>query len=129
MTETVFLTILVLSVVGTVWLRATTEYKVEADRLRIKRTGFTWIEILFRDVEEIEHRSVFLSRLYQIRLYQLGFRQTLRIRRRRGFRYVLINPRDPASIWEAFQKFRAGLRSEFSAQNGGVLPGFLRRSR
>jgi hypothetical protein len=105
---TAFLTICALSVVGTLWLRATTHYLLEADRLLIRRAGLIWMEILFRDVEEIQYQAVFLSKISQIRMYRLGFGgKFLRIRRSRGFRYVLINPRDPAPIIEAFRRFRA----------------------
>jgi hypothetical protein len=97
--------LLAIWLVGTLWLRATTHYLVETDRLLIKRSGFVWMEILFRDIEDFQYQAFFLSKLWQIRLYQLGFRRMLRIRKRRGFRYVLINPRDPAPIIEAIQEF------------------------
>ena len=93
--------------VGTLWLRATTQYIVEADRLLIRRAGFTWMEIAFQDVDEIEYQAGFFDKLRQIKMYQLGFRKMLRIRKRRGFRYVLLNPRDPTPIIEAYRRFRA----------------------
>ena len=123
------MTLFALSLLGTLWLRATTHYIVEADRLLIRRAGFNWMEILFRDVEEIQHRSVFFDKLCQVRMYQLGFRKMLRIRRRRGFHYVLINPRDPAPIIDAFYRFSASLVPEAPEQSGQALPDFLRHTR
>ena len=90
---------------GTLWLRATTRYIVESDRLLIKRAGFIWMEIPFRDIEDFQYQRIFLDKLLQVRLSQLGFRKMLRIRKRRGFRYVLINPRDPTPIIDAIQEF------------------------
>jgi len=127
---TAFLTIAWLSVVATLCLRATTHYLVEADRLLIRRAGFIWMEILFRDVEEIQLQGIFFQKLSQIRMYQLaGFRKILRIRKRSGFHYVLINPRDPALIIEAFRRFRASLISDVPVQSGHALPDFLQPTR
>jgi hypothetical protein len=108
----------------TLWFGATTHYIVEPDRLLIRRAGFVWMEIPFQDVEEMEHRAIFFDRFLQIRLYQLGFRKMLRIAKRRGFRYVLINPHDPAPIIEAFYKFNAlpTDRSDPSASPGPEFP-------
>ena len=103
---TLTLTICVV-LVGTLWLQATTHYIVEADRLLIRRAGFTWMEIQFRDVDEIEYQAGFFDKFLQIRMYQLGFRKLLRIKKSGGFHYVLINPRDPAPIIEAYRRFRA----------------------
>jgi hypothetical protein len=82
------------------------------------------MEILFQDVEEIQHQLVFLDRFLQIRLYQLGFRRMLRIRKRKGIRYVLINPSDPAPVIEAYYRFKAlpKDRSDPSASPGPEVP-------
>jgi hypothetical protein len=88
-------------------LRATTHYVVRADRLLIRRAGFIWMEILFGDVEEIECKTFFFDKFFQIRMYRLGFGKMLRITRSRKWnRYVLMNPRDPAPIIEAFRRFK-----------------------
>ena len=71
--------------VGTLWLQATTHYIVEADRLLIRRAGFTWMEIQFRDVDEIEYQAGFFDKFLQIRMYQLGFRKLLRKKRAGDF--------------------------------------------
>jgi len=101
------LTIVVIALGATLWVRATTRYILEADRLLIRRAGFVWMDIPFRDVVDIESKPLFFDKLWQIKMSQLGSRRMLRIRRRRGFRYVLINPRDPAAIIAAFTAFRA----------------------
>jgi hypothetical protein len=103
---TVFLIIVAVHVIATLVLRGTTHYIVESDRLLIKRAGSIWMEIPFRDVEEIQHQAISISRFSEIRLYQLGIRKMFRIKKKRGFRYVLINPRSPAAIIEAYDRFR-----------------------
>jgi hypothetical protein len=65
------------------------------------------MDIPFRDVEEIQHQSIFIIKFCEIRLFQLGFRKTLRLKKKRGFRYVLINPRNPSTIIEAYDGFRS----------------------
>ena len=125
-----FVTIFVLSMVATLGLRVTTHYLVEADRLLMRRAGLIWMTILFRDVEEIELRSGVFDRLLQIRMYRLGRGwKILRITKRRGFRYVLINPRDPSLIIASFRRFRASLPSEVPMPSGSALPDFLRPTR
>jgi len=100
-----FLTICALVLVGTLSVRSTTNYTVQADRLLIRRAGFTWMEILFRDVEEIENQTLFFDKIFQVRMYRLGFGSTLRIRRKGFFRYVLINPDNPRALIEAYHTF------------------------
>jgi len=104
----VFVTICVLSLIAGLWLRATTHYILKPDRLLIKRAGLVWMEILFRDVEDMQAQNTFFSKLFEIRLYQLGFRGMLRIKRRKGLRYVLINPQEPELIVDLFRRFKAG---------------------
>ena len=93
------------------WLQTTTYYIAKADRLVIRRSGFVCMEILFDDIEEIEQIAISFDRWRQIRMYQLNWHlQQLRIVKRKGFfRYVVINPRDPTPIIEAFREFRTNL--------------------
>jgi len=114
--------------VATAWLRATTRYIVEPDRLIIRRAGLEWMQILFQDVEDIEHRLVFFDKILQVRMYQLRFPrfggprsarpiphsremlnkgEALRIRKKGFLRYVLINPVDPMPLLNAFAEFKA----------------------
>jgi hypothetical protein len=113
---------------ATAWLRATTRYIVEPDRLIIRRAGFEWMQIPFQDVEDVEHRFVFFDKILQVRMYQLHFPrfggprsarpiphsremlnkgEALRIRKKGFFRYVLINPVDPMPLLNAFAEFKA----------------------
>jgi hypothetical protein len=128
-TTTAFYMVCALIALGTLWLRATTHYIVQADRLLIQGAGFIWMEIFFRDVEEIEPQAVFFDKLCQIRMYQRGFRKMLRIRKRRGFRYVLINPRDPEPIIEAYHRYHTDIRARLKSEIPGPMPDFLRRPR
>ena len=145
-----------LALLGTIlaaagWLRATTRYIVEPDRLIIRRAGLEWMQIPFQDVEDIEHRLFFFDKILQVRMYQLRFPQfggsrsarpipqsremlnqgeTLRIRKKGYFRYVLINPVDPIPLLNAFAEFKtnASRQADTSEAGPGVqLPGWLQR--
>jgi hypothetical protein len=125
--------ILSLYVAAEILAAMTTDYKIKSDRLVIQRLGFVWMEILFADVEEIETGFAFLQRFRQIGLYQLNirtpfaaFRNGVRITRRKGVRYVLINPDDPELIVQAFRKYQASHWSEPPILSNRPLPDFLR---
>src|SRR5437016_3770653 len=94
--------------VVTIWLRATTRYIVEADRILIRRAGFIWMTILFDDIENIEQIYLSFDNMFQIRMFQLNFswrRPMLKIVKRTGFfRNIVIDPRDPAPVMEAFRR-------------------------
>jgi hypothetical protein len=105
---TVLLTICALCLAASLWLKATTRYVVAADRLLIRRGGVVWMEIPFADIAEIDDKGGAIDRFFQFRMYRLGLRRTLRITKKKGiFRCVLINPRDPAPLVEAFQRSRS----------------------
>ena len=69
------------------------------------------MEILFKDVEEIEQLTVVYGTIsVQIRMYRLeldAMGDSYVSAKSRGFRYVLINPRDPAPVLDAFRRFKA----------------------
>lgn len=104
MSEKLFLCGWLLIFSFTLIVRSTTHYVIYDDRLVIWRIGFIWMEIPFRDVEEIKYQWAFLSQFSQIKMYRLSIPgRMLRIRKSCGFRYVLINPRNPDQIIQAWR--------------------------
>ncbi len=102
--------IMVLLLAGALLVQATTRYVVEADRIVIRRSGFTWMAIRFDDVAEIQAGGSFS--IFNITMTQPAFRAKLRIRRKQGlFPTVVINPREPLPVLEAFARFQAAKRS------------------
>src|SRR5262249_32279106 len=143
--------VLLIVLAATAWLRATTRYIVERDRLIIRRVGLEWMQIPFQDVEDIEHRLLFFDKILQIRMYQLRFPQiggprsarpiphsrdvlnpgeALRIRKKGYLRYVLINPVDPMPLLNAFTKCKTNApRQADTLESPGLqLPDWLRRN-
>jgi hypothetical protein len=135
MIHTLFMWICPLVVGVTLIVRATTHFILYSDRLVIRRIGLVWMEILFRDVEEIEYERVFLNQFSQIRMYRLGTpglpgRKFLRIKKRSGIRYVLLNPGDPERVIRAWRNHGAQFPSEQLFETGrSPLPDFLKSVR
>jgi hypothetical protein len=99
--------LMVLMVVAAIAVQATTRYVVESDRIRIVRTGFTWMNIPFDDVADIHVGSGAFS-IFNITMTQPAFRGKLRIRRKKGlFANVVINPREPIPLLESFARYHA----------------------
>ena len=108
--------VLLLVLAGAVVVLTTTRYVVDADRLRIRRIGFTWMEIPFDNVVEIQ-TGTFTFSMFSIRMTQPAFGKRLKIRRKSGiFPDVIINPSEPTALVEAFARFQAA--REATAENG-----------
>ncbi|MEH2513115.1 hypothetical protein V1291_004469 [Nitrobacteraceae bacterium AZCC 1564] len=107
-----------LEMVVTLFASATTRYILEDDRLVIRRGGFISMEIPYRDVdlvEYIEDNGLFFGpeRLFRLSLSRLRVLR-ITIRRKSGFHYVLINPRDPDNVIKTW--YRAKFPDEARAQ-------------
>ena len=122
-----FLAIWLLGIALTLVVRATTYFIVKDDRLIIRQLGFVRKTILFSEIEDIECESAFVRQSSQIALYQLSGGKLLRLTKKSGTRYVLINPSDPQRVIKAWSKYWAQFPSEKSFQVGLTpLPDFLR---
>jgi hypothetical protein len=112
------------ALLATAVVQATTRYIIHPDRLVIKRAGFIWMTILFRDIREIEHKTALFDRMFQIKMYQLASpRKMIRITKSTGFfQHVLLNPKDANPIFEAFHRSRALPTSAFPGRSSSEIP-------
>ena len=96
---------MVVLLAGAVAVQASTRYVIEPDRILIRRTGFTWMEIPFDNVADIQLGAGFS--IFHIMMTQPAFRAKLRIKRKQGlFPTVVVNPRDPVALLQAFTRYQ-----------------------
>jgi hypothetical protein len=85
-------------------------YKIEADRLIIKVSRFNWMILPFSAIEKIEPCEWIVSR--DFRVLQLSnmmyFKNRYKLTKTGGtYRFVLINPKEPKVILDAFAAYLA----------------------
>lgn len=82
-------------------------YAIGDSQLTILFAAFKLMTIPYSQILEIEVASIFDRRSAQVDLSN-GIRQMCRIKKSRGwFRYVIITPREPKLLLNAFQTFRS----------------------
>ncbi|MET4296578.1 hypothetical protein ABIB06_007373 [Bradyrhizobium sp. LB8.2] len=82
-------------------------YAIEDTQLTILFAAFKLMTIPYFQIVEIEVASIFDKRSTQINLGN-GIRQMCRIKKSRGwFRYVIVTPREPKLLLDAFHTFRS----------------------
>jgi hypothetical protein len=102
-------------------------YEIGGSKLTIRFSTFTLMTIPYSEIDEIEVASSFANRFCSINLSN-GIRKMCRIRKSRGwFRYVIVTPREPKVLLNAFYAFRslADPVTEMSRIHS-PLPPFLR---
>ena len=102
-------------------------YEIGEIELTILFSTFKIMTIPYSQILEIEVASIFDQRPAQIDLSN-GIRQMCRIKKSRGwFRYVIVTPREPKTLLDAFNTFRSQANpiTEMSETNA-PLPPFLR---
>jgi hypothetical protein len=102
-------------------------YEIGDTQLIIRFFTFKLMTIPYSQIMEIEVASIFGNRFAQINLSN-GIREMCRIKKSRGwFRYVIITPRDPKNLLNAFRTFRS-LADQVNKMSGitAPLPRFLR---
>ncbi len=82
-------------------------YEIGDTQLTVRFFTFKLMTIPYSEIVEIEVAAIFGARIAQINLCN-GVRRMCRIRKSRGwFRYVLISPREPKILLNAFHRFRS----------------------
>jgi hypothetical protein len=110
-------------------VHGSTRYILEDDRLIIRRGGFVVMDIPFSDIDLIEYVVNKLGLTFHERMYRLALPKAkvlrLKIKRKGGLRYLLINPRDPDHVIKTWYLARypaeaqaQGWQSSLDAQPG-----------
>jgi hypothetical protein len=90
----------------TLIMYGSTRYVVEDDRIIIRRGGYVVMDIPFSDIDLIEYVVNKLGFTFHERMYRLALPKAkvlrLKIKRKGGLRYLLINPRDPDHVIKAW---------------------------
>jgi hypothetical protein len=82
-------------------------YEIGDAQLTIRFSALKLMTIPYSQIREIEVASVFGNRFSQINLSN-SMRKMCRIKKSRGwFRYVIVTPRDPKILLNAFYTFRS----------------------
>jgi hypothetical protein len=99
-------------------------YAIGDSQLTILLAAFKLMTIPYSQILEIEVASIFDRRLAQVNLSN-GIRQMCRIKKSRGwFRYVIVTPREPKLLLDAFHTFRSRA-NPIKSDTTPPLPQFL----